>query len=130
MTAKNKTGKKPGQKSVLELAGEKELFGRMNDPSGASCLRGPCGDEMEFYLDIEEDRIRDIKYYTDGCEATKACGALTARLAKGRKIEEALCVSAGEIMKKIKDLPEANSHCPILAVSSFYRAVADHLLRR
>ena len=117
-------------RSVLDLAGEKELFGRMNDPSGASCLRGPCGDEMEFYLDIENNIVKDIKYYTEGCEATKACGALTAGLAKGKLLEDALCISAGEIMKSIKDLPEANSHCPILAVSSLYRATTDYLLKK
>jgi len=115
--------------SVIELTNDKELLGRMNDPSGASCLKGPCGDEMEFYLDIEDNIIKDIKYYTEGCEATKACGVLAARMAKNKTLENALCISAGEIMKNIKDLPEANSHCPILAVSSLYRAIADYLLK-
>ena len=107
-----------------------ELLGRMNVPDASAVLKGPCGDEMEFYLVIEDHRITDIKYYTEGCGATRSCGAITARLIKGKTIEEALSVSAGEIKKNIKDLPEDHLHCTILSVSTLYRAIADYLLRQ
>ncbi len=108
----------------------KEYFGRMNDPDASAFLKGPCGDEMEFYLVIENGRITDIKYYTEGCEATKSCGEMAARFSKGKTLDEALRISAGEVKKRIKDLPDDRIHCAILSVSTLYRAIADYLLKR
>lgn len=104
-------------------------FGRMNDPTGSAFLEGPCGDSMEFYLIIENNLITEVKFYTDGCAATKSCGAITAALAQGQTIEKALCISPGEIIGQIKYLPEDHLHCSILAVSTLYRAIADYLLK-
>ena len=60
---------------VIELINDQKYFGRMNDPVASSYLKGPCGDAMEFYLVIDKDKIIEIKYYTDGCHATRACAA-------------------------------------------------------
>ena len=38
------------------------FFGRMNAPMAAASVRGMCGDEMEFYLDIRDDRIEEVLY--------------------------------------------------------------------
>jgi len=114
---------------IIELMSDEKLFGRMNGPTSSSYLKGPCGDSMEIYLVIENEIITDIKYYTEGCHATRACAAMTAKLAVGKTIEEALNISAGEIVKRLKGLPEDHLHCSILAVSTLYRAIADYLLK-
>ena len=115
---------------VIELLNDPRFFGRMNGPTSSSYLRGPCGDSMEFYLVIEDKRIIDIKYYTDGCGATRACAAMAAHLAYGKTISEALVISAGEVIKQLKGLPEDHLHCSILSVSTLYRAIADYLLKK
>ncbi|MFH1709258.1 MAG: iron-sulfur cluster assembly scaffold protein [Planctomycetota bacterium] len=104
-------------------------FGRMNDPSGEGLISGPCGDTMEFYLYIRNDVIEDVKYYTDGCGNTRACGRAAARRAKGRTVTDALSVSAGEIIRSGECDPEGGRHCAILAVSTLYWAAADYLLK-
>lgn len=105
-------------------------YGRMNDPTSAAYLKGPCGDALEFYLYIEDQKIKEAKCFTDeGCAATRSCGIATARLAIGRTVDQALNISAGEVMTQVKDLPAAHRHCSILAVSTLYRAIADYLLK-
>jgi nitrogen fixation NifU-like protein len=113
---------------VLELLRDPACFGRMNDPTSAAYLKGPCGDSMEFYLVIEAGTIVEATYYTEGCTATRACAAMTARLARGRTVREALGISAGQIIQALEGLPEDHLHCSILSVSTLYRAIADHLL--
>ena len=116
-------------KEVMELITGQKYLGRMNDPVSSAYLKGPCGDSMEFYLVIEKERITLIKYYTEGCSATQACAAMTAKLASGKTIREALLISPGEVIKKLKGLPEDHLHCSILSVSTLYRAIADYLLK-
>ena len=117
-------------KKVIDLLNDPQFFGRMNDPTASSYLKGPCGDAMEFYLVLENKRITDIRYYTDGCGATRACAVMVAHLAYGRTINEALNISAGEVIAQLKGLPEDHLHCSILSVSTLYRAIADYLLKK
>jgi nitrogen fixation NifU-like protein len=105
-----------------------EFFGRMNDPTAAGTVRGPCGDTMEFYLVVRNDVIEDVKYHTDGCGSTRSCGRAVSRRAKGKKVSDALAISAGEIIRSGACGPESGRHCAVLAVTTLYRAIADYLL--
>jgi len=116
-------------KIMAKTASEDVFFGRMNDPTGSAVIQGPCGDSMEFYIFVKNGAIEDVKYYTEGCGNTRACGFAVARRAKGRKITDSLSISAGEIIRSGECNPEAGRHCAILAVSTLYRAVADYLLK-
>jgi nitrogen fixation NifU-like protein len=115
---------------VVNLLNDPKFFGIMNDPTASAYLKGPCGDSMEFYLVIENKIITDIKYFTDGCGATRACAAMAAHLAYGKTVAEALTISAGDVIDRLKGLPEGHLHCSILSVSTLYRAIADYLLKK
>lgn len=106
-----------------------EFFGRMNDPTAAASITGPCGDTMEFYLVVSNGAIEEVRYYTEGCRHTRACGHAVARRAQGRNVMDALLISAGEIIQFGECEPTSDRHCAILAVSTFYRAIADYLLK-
>jgi nitrogen fixation protein NifU and related proteins len=117
----------PGPATLPE---DEAFFGRMNDPTGAGVLRGPCGDEMEFYLYIRDGVIEDAKYYTEkGCGDTRTCGLAAAKRAKGRTVMDALAINPKEILEAHRYLSMEGRHCAILAVSALYRAVADYLLQ-
>ncbi|MFH1548062.1 MAG: iron-sulfur cluster assembly scaffold protein [Candidatus Omnitrophota bacterium] len=116
--------------NIIKISQNLKHFGRMNDPTSAASIKGPCGDEMEFYLIINNGIIEDVKFYTDGCIATKACGSMAARFAFGKTIEEVLSISPQKIIESLKGLPKDHCHCSILAVSTLYRAIADYLLKK
>jgi len=104
-------------------------FGRMNDAVSSARVKGPCGDEMEFYLDIENGRISKVRFYAEGCISTVAGGEAAARLAEGKSIDEALGISPRQVALALKNVAEGHSHCSILAVSTLYRAIAEYLLQ-
>ena len=105
------------------------FWGRMNDPSGSAVVVGLCGDEMEFYLDIQDGVIREAKYYTEGCTDTQRCGHAAAERAQGKPLLEALGINPREIILSQPELSEQGRHCAILAVTTLHRAIADYLLR-
>lgn len=114
---------------LLEMARREKYFGRMNAPTSSAYIKGPCGDEMELYLVIEDNVINEIKFYTEGCIATRVCGEAVCELAAGGSIDEALAISPAKVINMLNGLPADHCHCSILAVSALYRAVADHLLK-
>lgn len=105
-------------------------FGRMNDPDASAYSRGVCGDEMEFYLVIENDKIKDIKFYTESCDYTMACGEMTSRSVIGKDIDEAMKISPALVRDSVKDLPPDHIHCSILSTMTFLKALADYLYFR
>ena len=107
----------------------KKYSGRMNDADASASITGACGDTMEFYLNISDNKVREVRFHADGCGYTTACGAVAAFYADGRVLEEALYVSPGLILKTLGNVPEDHRHCAILAATALYKAVADCLLK-
>jgi nitrogen fixation NifU-like protein len=104
-------------------------MGRLNDPDGAAFIKGICGDSMEMYLVIKDNAVADARFFTDGCNASRACGSAAARLAKGKTLKEVLRLSPADVLDAWGELPEGNVHCAILAVSTLHKALADYLIR-
>ena len=84
---------------------------------------------MEFYLQIRDDIVKDVTYYTEGCGHTKACALAVAKRAKGKPVMEALAISPRDIIDSGDCISEEGRHCAILAVSALYRAIASYLLK-
>ena len=59
------------KKAYGEIAFERWLnpvfIGPMKDPDGYACLRGGCGDTMEFFLKFEDNRVLEASFQTGGC---------------------------------------------------------------
>ncbi|MEA3346483.1 MAG: iron-sulfur cluster assembly scaffold protein [Candidatus Auribacterota bacterium] len=115
---------------IVALAKNPKHFGRMNDPTSSAVIKGPCGDKMEFYLFIDNNIIQEAKFYTNGCISTIVCGEMTAQLAQGKNVNEALEISPKQVKESLQELPKSHNHCSILAVSTLYRAIAGYLLKK
>ena len=105
-------------------------MGRMNDPDGAAWTKGLCGDTMEMYLIVKGDDVVEVRFHTDGCAASRACGSTAARLAEGKTVSDVLRLAPADVLDAWADLPQGNIHCAILAIGTLHKAVADYLLRK
>ncbi|MCU0849486.1 MAG: iron-sulfur cluster assembly scaffold protein [Spirochaetes bacterium] len=105
-------------------------FGRLNDPDSCAVIKGVCSDEMEFHLVFQNDVIKDIRFYTDGCGHTGICGETAARLVAGKHIDKAMAISPAMVRKEIAYLTEDHIHCSILATMTLLKAIADYLYRK
>ncbi|MGB9005447.1 MAG: iron-sulfur cluster assembly scaffold protein [Candidatus Aminicenantales bacterium] len=106
-------------------------FRRMETPDGYAKIKGPCGDTMEMFLKVKDDKVTECAFQTDGCGTTIVCGSVATELASGKSFAEALgAVSAAGILKILGGLPEENVHCAQLAAETLRRALADHLYQK
>jgi len=105
-------------------------IGAIDKPTAYSCIKGICGDEMKFYLIIEKDIIKSIRFLTTGCYFTILCGNAVASEAEGKSINDALKISPAQILSIVNKLPEHHYHCTILAVSTLYKAIAKYFLQQ
>ncbi len=115
---------------VIQYYTHHENMGRMNAPDGSAYVKGPCGDTMEIYLTIAGDSISEVRFFTDGCAPTIACGSAATKLVSGKSIQDAMKIAPADIINELDSLPEINLHCAILAITTLYKALADFLLQK
>jgi nitrogen fixation NifU-like protein len=101
--------------------------GSLNNPDGYAGLHSDCGESMEIWLNVRENRINEVGYWTDGCAATIACGSMAGELAKGKTVNQVLTISPRNLADALDNLPEGNFHCAELAVNTLKAAVRDFL---
>jgi nitrogen fixation NifU-like protein len=109
---------------TLQEAHHPRNVGRMPEPHAEATVRGLCGDTMEFYLQLEGDRIDSVTFWTDGCGPTIACGSMLTSMVEGRTLEEALQVTTQDLSDALDGLPEESAHCAELAVETLRQAMA------
>ena len=126
------------QRMVLEAAREKyssEVIGEWSDPlnvgllpdcDGYAKLLGGCGDTMEFSIKVEDDRLVDVGFMTDGCGPTVACGSRLSCLVWGLPLSEALEFPAERLIKALGGLPADSIHCATLAVHTLREAIENY----
>ncbi len=111
---------------TLEAAYNPKNVGELEAPSGAARVTGSCGDTLQIHIKVEENKIVDCKFITDGCGASMACGSVVTELVKGKTIEEALTVEDKDVLSVLGGLPEENIHCSVLAMDTLRAALEDY----
>ncbi len=106
-------------------------FSKMENPDGCAKVKGSCGDTMEMFIRMKNDRIAECTFQTDGCGTTIVCGSVASEVAQNKTFTQALAlISADEILKRVGGLPESDIHCAQLASETLRRALADYLFQK
>ncbi len=94
--------------------------------NGHAKLTGPCGDTMEFWLQVENGKIKKVSFITDGCEPSIASGSMTTCLSEGKTIEEAKNIGQKDVLNALGGLPADSEHCALLAANALKAACEDY----
>jgi len=101
-------------------------FGVLDNPDAVGEIKGPCGDTMKISLRIKTGRIRDVRFWTDGCGATIACGSMLTKMINGKSVEEAANITNETLTDALIGLPEEHLHCAKLAVDTLQDAIKEY----
>jgi nitrogen fixation protein NifU and related proteins len=99
-----------------------------DDPNVGTGLVGApaCGDVMRLQLKIsDEGVIEDAKFKTFGCGSAIASSSLVTEWVKGKKVDEALTITNGDIAEELS-LPPVKIHCSVLAEDAIKAAITDY----
>ena len=101
--------------------------GEIPDANGVGEVgNAKCGDIMQMYLKIKDDRIEDAKFETFGCGSAIASSSMATELIKGKTLDEALAVTNKQVVDALGGLPAYKLHCSVLAEESIKAAVKDY----
>ncbi len=77
------------QTMVLEHSKKPKNFGTIENSLYAKGKNPSCGDEIDLYMQIEDEHIKDIKFKGQGCALCIASTSIFTDLIKGKEVEKA-----------------------------------------
>jgi len=106
-------------------------MGEIPDADGVGTVGNPvCGDMMNIYIKVKDDKIVDIKFKTFGCGAAIATSSMVTELAKGKTLEEASKITRTNVANNLGGLPTVKMHCSNLAADGLQAAIKDYIKRK
>lgn len=112
--------------AVMERANSPHSYGPLESFNGHARITGPCGDTMEFWLQVADGRIDRIGFTTTGCGTSRAAGSMATELASGKTLGEAAKVEQADILTALGGLPKESEHCALLASNTLKAAIRDY----
>jgi nitrogen fixation NifU-like protein len=109
----------------LECAFRSDHQERLQHPDGHGKKTGDCGDTVEFFIMVRDQRIQAISYAIDGCVNTNACANAVIDLIEGKPIDQAWEITPEDVASYLQSLPQDHFHCAELAVGALYMALAN-----
>ncbi len=110
----------------LEMAFCSDKQGSIPNPDGYGKNTRSCGDTLEIFLLIQEDRIGKISYIAKGCMNTNACTNALIGLAEGKSIEEAWQITPQNLADDLETLPQDHFHSAELVIGAFHAALTNY----
>lgn len=120
----------PGEFSqeALDHARQPRNHGPLREFNGHARITGPCGDTMEFWVDVRDGRVERVSFITDGCAPALASGSVATCLAEGKPLEDAARIGQKGILDALGGLPKEVEHCALLAADTLRAACEDSLV--
>jgi nitrogen fixation NifU-like protein len=107
-----------------------KFCGVLDEADSHAMLTGDCGDTMEMFIKVREDRLAEVRYVTDGCSSSSIAGSFAAELGTGKTYTEVLDLRGTDVLDCIGSFPESEEHCAHLAVRTLQEAVNKLLIKR
>ena len=105
--------------------------GVLEDANAVGYMTNPvCGDALVLMLRVEDDRIAEARWQSDGCAASIAASSLLSELAAGRTLSGASEITRESIAEALGGLPASKLHASVLAADALHHALAEYEKKR
>ena len=88
-----------------------------------------CGDQMRVGIQVENGRIKALRWLTYGCASAIASTSMMSEIAIGMTLEDAYHITPEMITDALGGLPEHKFHCSVLGDKALRAAIDDYLER-
>ncbi len=109
----------------LEMAFRTDHQEKVTHADGHGRKSRECGDTLDFFLILQQDRIETISYCLQGCLNTNACANAVIEMVQGKRLDEAWEIKPQDVSGYLQSLPADHFHCAELAVDALRLTLAD-----
>jgi nitrogen fixation protein NifU and related proteins len=85
-----------------------------------------CGDTLIYFLRVENDVVKDIRFLIRGCGAAIATSSVATELVMGQTLDHVMMLDDQRIAAALDGLPEEKMHCSNMAATALHAAVEQY----
>ncbi|MPZ49473.1 MAG: iron-sulfur cluster assembly scaffold protein [Dehalococcoidia bacterium] len=89
-----------------------------------------CGDTLALSLRIEDGRIAESRFQTEGCTASVATSSVITELIAGLTLDEAMALTHEDVSDAVGGLPTSKLHSAALVIDALRRAIGSYRLQQ
>ncbi len=90
-------------------------IGHLGNPS--------CGDEIIYYVNVEDGKIKEISYEGHGCSISQASADILADWSINKNVEEVLKLSDNEFLEMLGNVIQTRLKCALLSLETLKKAL-------
>ncbi len=106
----------------LEIMPDATVLGKGGDPG--------CGDYIELYLKIENDKILKATAMVAGCPYAIATTSAFTEMITGKSLDDAMMISGDQVADHLGGLPEEKVHCSLMGPEALRNAAHNYIMAR
>jgi nitrogen fixation NifU-like protein len=112
---------------IMELFRNPNNLGTIENPDGKVKLENlVCGDEIEFYMKVENEIITEMKFKTFGCAAAIAASSIITEMVIGKTLEEVMKITSKDVIEELGGIPPIKRYCIELVVEALPLMIEDY----
>lgn len=114
------------QEQILDHFKNPRHYGKPSfTPTHTKKLLNPtCGDEIEVFLDIENNNIKNISFIGRGCSISMASASLLTEIFDNQTIDQINNYSASNLLEMLGiNLTTSRKNCALLSLDAFKKAI-------
>lgn len=113
------------QEQILDHYKNPRNFGKIMNATVHHHEYNPlCGDEVEIFLVIEDNKVIDVKINGHGCAISQASASMLSEKIKGKRLEELKKLTKEDILEMLGiPLSPVRLKCALLSLDTFKNAV-------
>ncbi|MGC8564994.1 MAG: Fe-S cluster assembly sulfur transfer protein SufU [Thermoplasmata archaeon] len=111
---------------ILEHYKNPSNYGKIENPSTSSKGLNPlCGDELEIYILVEKNAIKDIKFTGKGCAISQASASILTEMVKGKDIDYVKNLKEKDLLDALGiEISPSRLKCALLSYNTLMEAIS------
>ena len=111
---------------ILEHYKNPSNYGKIEKPSASSKGLNPlCGDELEIYILVEKNAIKDIKFTGKGCAISQASASILTEMVKGKDVDYVKNLKEKDLLDALGiEISPSRLKCALLSYNTLKEAVS------
>lgn len=103
----------------------------LDNPDAVGSSRYPrCGDKMQLFFRLEDEKITQVTFQAHGCGPTIAAASLGTEMLQGLSVDQARRLSAFTLDDALGGLPVSKRHALLMFIECLHQALGPRINER
>ena len=113
------------KEELLEHYREPQNYGKIEDADVQYRDFNPvCGDEVEVFINVKDNKVEDIKFTGKGCAISQAAASIVTEHIKGMKVDEVKTITNEKMLELLPiEVSNLRIKCGLLALKAIQKGL-------